>query len=274
MDSRSSINPYILNRVQGILSEFSSECSHVYILGGNHDYYSPVEKAYNITSLDLLSLPANVQIVAQDSLRVGDVEFVPYFKFHNRESLQEIIDSNPNIIYTHTDLGHLYPDIVNIVNSYPGTIYSGHIHTPNFTNPKRLILGSCFALTYADANQDRYYYTIEDDDPKTLIRYGMADIRRFWRIYESTLENDFVINEDDFVEVYVTMDAFKTNRDRIAEYKTMYNANVIIIPTNQVTDTVNIQSFDDLDQVIEQYIPDHLRKKFNTIREYQELETE
>ena len=53
-DSRSTFNLYTVARVQDKFNELSQYVEHLYVIGGNHDYYSPVDSEDNVSMMTLL----------------------------------------------------------------------------------------------------------------------------------------------------------------------------------------------------------------------------
>lgn len=268
-DSRSSINPMILYKVNCLFNKIIAACDRVVIIGGNHDYYSPIESSFNVNSIDAMDLTGNVAILSNQSLAAEYEIFIPWFEFHNNETLQRTLSEHPecNIIYTHTDLMHLTADQQAILGDR--TVVSGHIHTPCML-PKRLTLGSCFALTFADANQERGYYVFEDNDIEHIKFFANQHSIKFHRLHgedavnESTIEK---IRKNDYVEVYISNVEFTKHEytEAISKLNDSCTCNLIISneDTKVLSDTY-IRDFDIVD-VCRQYIPEHLKEKFDKV---------
>lgn len=274
-DSRSSINPYIVYRTNEAIHRLKWYAHHVTILGGNHDYYSPEERDFNVTSLDFINEEEDLDIVAQNPYIYNKALFLPWFVFHNPEKLKASLRlGSYNIIYTHTDLSHLPENIRDIVNRIPVPILSGHIHTPNLTNNQRLTLGSCFPLTFADSNCERGFYTLIDNDVNTLEFHPLSSPIRFYRLYNddlivkwSTLRDN--LRQNDRMEVYIDSDLFddKIYKDKIKDYQQLCNVNTIINSDLTLNESEEIKDFD-IEKIIEQSIPEHLQKRFEILKEF------
>lgn len=269
-DSRSSINPYIVRKVQEKINELSSIVESITILGGNHDYYSPEEHEYNITSLDFLESPDNVYIISQEEYLSDNKElFIPWFKFHNKESLEQILDKyDYDIIYTHTDIYQPYPELRPLINKITKPIISGHIHTPNLMNPKRLNIGSCFSIDFNDNNSKRGFYIIKNNDTNTIEFHPLETPIHFYRLYnEDIFNHEFDINPDDKVEFYIDSNKYHDGiyKSVIDDMKQKCDLVTIINSTTILTEGKDIKKFDIVD-IIENSIPEHLMEKFEKVK--------
>lgn len=270
-DSRSSINVLILYKINELLTSAARVFDKVIILGGNHDYYSPSDSGkYNVNSIDWLSLPDNCLILSTDWLRDNDELFLPWFWYNTPDRLEEAMKQNPDakIIYTHADLTHMTNEEKALMNGR--TVFSGHIHTPCL-NGSLLTLGSCYALTFADANQERGFYTIENSDPNTLEFWPNTKSIKFHRLHGDQINSaDTVVGPRDYVELYMTNAEYSKSSTAkiISKINDKCNCSVVIT-ASESTDTAKsseIRDFDIIDMCRE-HIPEHLNEKFSKIAE-------
>lgn len=270
-DSRSSINTMIFHHTNVLLRLIAGKCDRMIILGGNHDYYSPVDsRDYNVNSIDLLDMPDNTCILSSEWYRDGDELFLPWFWFDTPDRLSEVMSENSDakLIYTHADLTHLTPEQKVYLNGR--TTFSGHIHTP-YLNGRFLTLGSCYALTFADANQERGFYTMENFDPDTLTFIPNTKSIKFHRLHGTQVKDaEKVVGKHDYVELYLTTTDYskKEYTEIISKVHSKCTCNVVISSAEEAPKTTSseIRDFDIID-LCREHVPDHLSEKFNKIAE-------
>lgn len=268
-DSRSTINTMIFHNTNILMTQIAKECDSFIILGGNHDYYSPLDSGkYNINSIDYLDLPDNCCILSTSWFRDGDELFLPWFWFNTQARLDEVMTENADakIIYTHADLTHLTPEQKIYLNGR--TTFSGHIHTP-FLNGRLLTLGSCYALTFADANQERGFYTMEDFNPDTLKFIPNTKSIKFHRLHgEDVMNAEDIVNKRDYVELYLTTQDYskKEFSEVISKVHSKCTCNVVISSAEEApkTSIAETRDFDIID-LCREHVPEHLNEKFNKI---------
>lgn len=269
-DSRSSLNPVVAQRVQDKLTELASVVSNVYILGGNHDYYHSEDIDGNVSVMTFLDLPSNVERVIDEVQYIGDeVALVPYFKFLNVDVIRDVVSRNPEYIYTHADLAHLDPSVGSIIDTYEGTIITGHIHTPDLRD-RRCTIGSLYPLTFADSNTTRGFYVL-DERFKSLEYHPLISPVRFWRISDPMSFDISQLRAWDRVELYVHHKSYgyESVRARITDISKTCDTSIILIP-----DTTSTYSGDvmcrDIESIIRSSIPAHLQDIFQEIEGYSE----
>lgn len=270
-DSRSSINVMVLFKVNELLSQLAMACDKMIILGGNHDYYSPSDTGkYNVNSIDWLELPENCTVLSSEWLRVGDELFLPWFWFNTPDRLEEAMKANSDakIIYTHADLTHLNNTEKIYMNGR--TVFSGHIHTPCI-NGRLYTLGSCYAITFADANQERGFYTMENLDPNTLEFHPNTKSIKFHRLHGEEFKNaEKIINPRDYVELYMSNAEYskKETAKIISKINDKCTCNVVISTTIEDAEksVYELRDFDIID-LCREHVPEHLSEKFNKIAE-------
>lgn len=263
-DSRSSINPYVYRAVDTLISDLANVFDDVYIVAGNHDYYSPVESEYNINSLDMLHCPDNVRIVSQDFVSSDGDLFVPWYCWDNYEGLFKYVQENDiRNIFCHTDLAGMDD---RYLHSFEGvTVYSGHMHTPwastGFCN-----LGALYALNFADANSDRYWYTVTDGE---ITKHTNSKCVRYWRIHGeeiSTFEESCRPCEGDFIELYIVQEDGEKYKNDIKAFKDKYNISLILSPSEYDTETVDTTCYD-ISHICDSQIPQNLRYYYDNVKE-------
>lgn len=281
-DSRSTINSYIASTVVDIFSEICEIVDRFYIVGGNHDYYSP--EADDVDTVKLIFEQLRLKYVGKfypitkfklcDSWGDETTLFVPWYEWLKYDDLVEYLenfrsdpdrDADITHIYTHADLVREKTDIdcKNII--------SGHIHTPYF-NGNIKNLGSCFALTFTDNNDVRGFYEYEDG--KDLKFIENTESIRFWRIYnEEVFEIPKTIKKDDYIEVYINKSkiAQKKYADAYAMWVKKFK-NIWRVPQIDEDDAIitDIKKFEgyNIETMTEGLIPEELKPKFNQIKQY------
>lgn len=263
-DCRSAINMFVLKNIRDIFNEIADMCEHFYIIAGNHDYYSPVENNKHINTIDLVFSHKNITTVSQDSLVIDNVAFVPWYDFERCDF------SKYNLVFTH---GNMYNLPVN------SKVIAGHIHTPfkaALGDKYNYNIGSFFATTFADANQERGFYVLYDDDDE-LVFHPLCSTIKFFNVYSNADDDKFFvlnpkIRNFDYLRIYITVEHHIQQRylDMIAKYRTVCD-NVDVIIYNELMEE-NDESFLDInaelnfDYIIEQKIPENLLDKFKNVK--------
>jgi DNA repair exonuclease SbcCD nuclease subunit len=263
-DSRSSINTYIANKVREMFIALGSLCE-VYIIAGNHDFYSP--DSDQISALNLvLDTVDNIHIVRDKieciSINDRNALLVPWYEFDKKELLLESIKQNdPKYIFCHTDLAQLEHEHRTILKDIE--VFSGHIHTPS-RNKNLHLLGSTYALTFADANSKRGYYILGKNNFEFI---PAKRIIKFWRFYNDEIFNiDFEKIKDDYIEIYI--DKYNLLKKEYSSFISDINlivhnlATIPVEPYNDVNESFEIKSYD-LESLCRKNIPQELLDKFN-----------
>lgn len=264
-DSRSSINPYVAQKVRELFYRLQCICD-VYIVAGNHDFYSPNSDEYSALNLILGDL-GNVIIVKTGIFATLDNDnvcslYVPWYKFTYDDLKQSIEKYHPKRIFCHTDLTNLDESIVPLLNGID--VFSGHIHAP-FKKKQLVNLGSTFALTFADCNSERGYYVL---DKQSCWFYAAQDIIKFWRFND---EEILCLNaeplKNDYVELYVNK-LNLLNQEYSSKISELGNTirNLTVIPTDSQTanESIEFKNYD-IEELCRENVPDELREKFETI---------
>lgn len=274
-DSRSSVNPMIVYNVNNILKLTAEWCDRVIIIGGNHDYYSPTySKSYNINTLDLLKLDdSKFSVITDSAEEIDGFLYMPWFEFHNTEKFSENCEmfSSSLPIMTHADLEHLSEEHERALRGR--TVISGHIHTPSLMKSKgadHVHLGSCYPLTFADANQERGMYIIEDDDIDSVKFVANTSSIQFYRLYgDAALNSDIenAVKTNDYVEIYLKNSEYSAPEyiNIITVLNKNTNCSTVITPDEVDTSSFgDVGNFDIID-LCRSNIPDHLSEKFEKI---------
>lgn len=262
-DSRSSINPYIASNVRKAFKDIAKVCDGVWVIGGNHDYYSPNDNdENNVCSLSLcLSDIPNVTIVDENPICMEGDLLVPWYCWDDL-----VIPPAASHIFAHTDLEHLEAPL----SKFKGIkgIYSGHIHTPHHQGIFHT-LGSTYALTFADCNAPRGFYVI--DNEKDIFIPNVVSIQ-FFRI-----KNDEIFSfdekshkKDDYIEIYIDQDLMMEEKyvDRIRDLSRYFRESKIIpLVKAAVVEAADMGDTYDIEKICRDSVPDALRDKFNAVLE-------
>ena len=271
-DSRSSINPLVASRVKQLFKDIYNVASEVIIIGGNHDYYSPAENDDNINSLRLvlgdLEDDYGFRIVDRDfKENVNTRElFIPWFRYFDFDELKNRLKGNCfDRIYIHNDLTVTLEDRYRELFK-DRTVYSGHIHIPKHEGNLHT-LGATFALTFADANSNRGFYTMNDDGSNFQFHPNVCSIR-FWRWYNGDIFGNHPADHNDYVELYINQDNLTKDSyvQRMRELSRQFT-NISIIPITSYRFEDNSTDFEqyDIQGICLQNIPEALKEKFNKI---------
>lgn len=261
-DNRSNINTYILKSVRDVLYKLAGVVDKFYILAGNHDYYSPKETFKDINSIDLLLQHPNMVLVTDRPLMSKNEQirkcFVPWYEFKN---INEIIENNsPDIVFTHEDL-------FGFKNEHNSTIVAGHIHVPA-TYGKAKNICSTFAMNFADANQERGFYTFDGK----LDFHSLKNIIKFYS--KNADDVDFFncenLNTNDYIRIHIDNEKILMDDyiEMIRKYREVCE-NVFIFIFNKDTKLSEEYEFGtkNIDELITEIIPEHLKQAFEKIKE-------
>lgn len=264
-DSRSSINPFVAQKVRDLFCKLEHLCK-VYIVAGNHDFYSPNSDEFSALNLIFSDLK-NITIIKTDIFCNTDCEdikslYVPWYNF-NYDELKESIDKyHPKRIFCHTDLANIDPAIIPLLKGID--IISGHIHTPWKKN-NLINLGSTFALTFADCNSERGYYVLTKN---TFTFCPAINIIKFWRFSDTEI---LCLNaeplKNDYVELYIDkLNLLNSDYSKqISELSSViHNLTVIPKDAQQTNESIEFKNYD-IEQLCRDNVPDELREKFEKI---------
>lgn len=251
-DSRSSVSTYIASRVIKIFESLKKVTKEIIIVSGNHDFYSP--NSDEVDTNTLLLKQTGITIVSDEVLIRDNDLFVPWYKWFEQEYLQTLIAKhNITNVFTHADI------VTEKVHIKGPKVFSGHIHIPNYKG-KLINLGSTYALDFADANQERGFYTLTDK----LEFYPNTESIKFWKLYSIP---DFKINTNDYINLYIDMN----NEDLLNKVKIWIKdkRNCTVFPLENINESLNEIEISDnynIEQFCESLIPEKLKDKFNKIK--------
>ena len=290
-DARYSINQQVGIELKKVIRELSvlfesvNPDGKIIFVAGNHDFYTPTEDFANYNSYrllfdeDFLKNHTNIIIVDQEPKMLDGALYLPWYWTDNTDHFDEILyrfdfKTDVQAIYCHADLS-IWPGarITSLKNT---PVYSGHIHNiyedviGNLYN-----LGAALPLTYADVNEKRYVYILEDF--KVVEKIQNITTPQFIRL---TNEEIFDIPENTLKPnnyILICISKSKMNNleylDKIKYIKENYVDNTIRIHvinneeyTNNYTEHVDIFSTN-ISDYIKTNIPDHLKERYNYIKE-------
>lgn len=273
-DSRSSINPFISNEVRNLFDYLASmeNVYRIFIIGGNHDYYSPNSPDVDSINMTLRGID-KVEIITNGIQMWWDENedeydmFVPWFDYYDMPAIEASLNiEGVKRVFIHNDLDNIEPSYRELFKNVD--VYSGHIHIPSgYKNLHNL--GSCFALNFADANQDRGFYTMNNDGSNLKFHPNLKSIK-FKRLYNKEIFASPNFGTNDYVELYIDQDKLSIDdyQNRIKWFNENYK-NVIIVPrtTSIVNESnCNFQEYN-IDDICRESIPENLLEKFNIISE-------
>ena len=270
-DSRSTISTLVATRVVELFTELCKWCE-VIIIAGNHDFYSPNSDEVDTLNLLLKNTGATLYTKDFEMNRIPNTKnyelFIPWYKWGS-----ETIDSMMN--YHGKEIVNVFAHADIVTESIPFAhlsketrVFSGHLHIPSFK--KNLYnVGSCFALNFADANQERGYYVMVDNGKPEF--YPNKHSIKFWRLYNEDIFNkkktDKISNKD-YVEVYISQTNMMDAKyiEKINEM-TKELKNIWVIPQTEESVGDDLEKFEgyDIEKITKKMIPDELKDKFEQV---------
>lgn len=310
-DVRSSTNTFVAVSVKEIIKEMSVIASlvdvNIYIIAGNHDFYSPDQNAkeynayaavfgnefsYKYTNVHFVTLNSkSIYKVDLNNQHIGCVELLPWYetaveeKFvDNLSIIYKINSSKKNQTehcygcYCHTDLisATYNPTLYKALNMVKIPFWSGHIHY--ITKVKNMPLhnvGACMQYNFGDADSDRYVYIINEKEQK-IVAIKNTVTPKFKRICEQQLFADNVIeicSNMSFIEINIESQNVSNPKytDRISYLRDMFpNANISIKSVFSI-ETNNEQKpfiYSNIENYIDDNVPDTLKPNLSVIKEH------
>lgn len=275
-DSRSSINPFVANQVRQLFEDLAAleNVNLIVVIGGNHDYYSPNDPTTNSINLVLRGIK-KVEIVTNGTSSYWDEDldeydaFIPWNDYFDINYLKTSISlKGTKRVFIHNDLDNLEPEYRNLFNKYDVDVYSGHIHIPS-NYGKLHNLGSCFALNFADANQDRGYYVMNSDG-SNLTFYPNIHSIKFVRLYNKEIFNRVDFDTNDYIELYIDQDRLSSDdyQSQIKWFNEKYK-NVVVVPVTKTSCNESMSDFEsyNIESICKESIPENLVDKFKVVLE-------
>ena len=285
-DIRYSINQQIGIEVKNIIRKLVNKFQYpneIIFLAGNHDYYSPLEEFSKYNAYELVFGPEfrkcypNIRFVDKDPYFDGEGGlFLPWYWTENPAHFDDLLyqykfGSEVKAIYCHADLTIWPGGRISSLKGIP--VYSGHIHylyddeLGNLHN-----LGAALQLTFADTNQPRYLYLLEDF--KIVQKIENVTTPSFKRIFNDDIFN---VTEEDFINSYMQICVSKSNIN-----KAQYLEQLKLLKTSYTFANIRIHVIDDeelekpevsaagfntnITDYIENNIPEHLNDKYTMIK--------
>lgn len=284
-DIRYSTNTHVGIEVKKIFRKLLSYNLQIIIVAGNHDYYSPLKELDEYNTYDLLFGPEfenafpNLIILKNKPLLIDTYLFLPWYYTEEEDLWDDACEQykgKVKIIYCHSDLAQWGHEKLGPMG-YP-KVYSGHIHYP-WENPElRLVnLGACMSYTFNDVNSTRHVFIITDGVVTEKIENTITP--RFKRFYNEQL---FTITQEDVTNCYIELciARSKINTARYVEQVRYLKSSLeyFDMKSKAIDDDTELDhltpvSFNtNIDTYIEDNIPEHLKTKYELVKE--KLKTE
>lgn len=288
-DIRQSINTMLATAILKVIAELiyiaKTRNCNVYMLGGNHDYYSSFQEKCEINNYNLLfnedfcKCRKNLHITTKGPSKLWKHDkymmILPWFETEDKENFERNLkeaktDSNCLGIYAHTDLFVISDtEILSLINSLNKPIYSGHIHYQIFNESNKLYnLGAACAFNFNDSDQDRFIYIINEHHNK-MVKIKNETTPEFKTIFYRKKETDLdSLEPDNYYRFQCQPDAVKTLRKDLSKSQ-LKNVTVQIQFNNMSAQSDCTIKTNNIDEFITKNIPPNLIKTFNeTIQKY------
>lgn len=270
-DSRSTISTFVATKVVELFTKLSSMCE-VRIVAGNHDFYSPNSDEVDSLNLLLKNTGAILHTKDFEMNRIPNTKeyelFIPWYKwgYDLIDSMMQYHGKEIVNVFTHADI--VSERIPFTFLNKETRVFSGHIHIPSIK--KNLYnLGSCYAINFADANQERGYYTMVDNGKPEFYPNKLSI--RFWKLYNEDIFNKKKVNNitgNDYVELYISQTNMVDPKylEKINEIACSLR-NVWIIPQTEELLNEDIEKFEgyDIEKIAMSMIPEELKDKFEMV---------
>ncbi|MBO5005487.1 MAG: metallophosphoesterase [Clostridia bacterium] len=279
-DIRYSTNTQVGIEVKTIIRRMIAYNKPVIIVAGNHDYYSPLKNLdyYNVYDLvfgsEFERCYNNLFIVKDKPLYIDDSLFLPWYYTEEEDLWKSVCDTYKGYvktIYCHSDLSQWGNERLESIG-YP-QVYSGHIHYPWSNKELKLNnIGAIMSFNFSDANSDRYIYIVENSIFVEKIKnITTPKFKRYLneQIFNITTED----TKNNYIELYISNDNINKARyiERIAFIKCNYeyfDINIRCIANIDEYEQLTPVKFDtNIDTYIEENIPDHLKDKFELVKQ-------
>ena len=286
-DIRYSINQQIgiecKNLIRTLAEKFQYPNEIIFVCG-NHDYYSPLEEFVEYNSYELVFGPEfkkcypNIRFVTNEPYLDSEGGlFLPWYWTENPDHFDDLLyrykfGKDVKAIYCHADLTIWPGGRITSLRGVP--VYSGHIHNPYTDIEGNLYnLGAALQLTFADIDMPRDLYILENFE--IVKRIPNVTTPKFKRIYNDDI---FSVTEEDFNNSYMQI-CINSNNINKAQYidqlkliKTTYTDSYIRIHVlddmTNLDNSLTTEGFNtNINQYIENNIPEHLTDKYEFIKE-------
>lgn len=291
-DIRSSTNTYIGVEVKELIRRTCIAAAQqdvlIYIIAGNHDFYSPDVQFAKYNSYDVLFGTEFIQSHPNLTILTDGIDFIykryensnsmcrialmPWYETANKEkflkNLNYIYKENSNSpttsskdvkpvcgVYAHADMinASMDPDLYKALKNVQCPFWSGHVHylVQHDTMPLYNI-GACMQYNYSDAGQDRFIYIINEPLNKKI------SIKNVVTPKFSVVDDEYMFDEDifslhnktEFLELRILSDNISKKKyiDRIQELRLKLSNTEIRVKT-----VFSVISSVDIDTKIKMY---------------------
>lgn len=278
-DIRYSTNTQVGIEVKNIIRKIL-KLTNVIMIAGNHDYYSPLKELdyYNVYDLvfgdEFLDVHKNLKIVSKEPYLDNRTLFLPWYYTEEKELWDDVCkkyNGYVDIIYCHSDLCQWGHEKLSSIG-YP-KVFSGHIHYPWSNKDLHLEnIGACMSYDFNDVNGNRHIWLLENGIPIYKLRNDTTPkFKRFYNEQIFKVEQSDVTNS--FVELCVAQSKINTARyiEQINFLKSnleYFDMRTKMIDDNETYEDIPSVSFNtNINTYIEDNIPDHLRNKFEIIKD-------
>lgn len=263
---RSTIYTHVAHELDKRLAIINELCARahttMYVLGGNHDYFSPETDEICFVER-FLERYDNITTICHKSLIIDNVAFMPWYEFENVDVVCDVA-SRVNVIFTHCDVNEINDERARALKNK--RLYAGHIHQPHVRGTW-YNLGSTFCKDGNDANRKACAYVLNDDYEMSE-KIENTDSINFYKLMD--VPSQAIIEsfaEHDRISLVLTAQQQEDNKELIKSLKEKYGINVLMAPKIENTRDVNIDVAMSLDEIALEHVPERLRDKYKRIVE-------
>lgn len=296
-DNRQTLDIYIINRCQILISELS-KILPIYFIPGNHDNYKKNDT--NVISLVVFKNIPNVNIIYSPTILINkEYKYLLLPWVGDNDNEQKYLKNEYDAIFAHFNIIGMKMDngmpITNgvDVSNIKNYIISGHIHKQQ-SSGKSVYLGSPYHLKRSDINNTKGCYIFDTNDQKlTFTPNNISPI--YQRVHINFILNSDIetvknIFNNNYTDIILTNEYInKFNLSKFIDILNAYNCNykkIEIIVKDQKNDEQlflnnSIQENKDIKSIIEDSINilDGTNDLKNKLRElnnfyYKQLENE
>ena len=283
-DIRYSVNQQVGIEVKRLITEIIDQFNdkQFIFIAGNHDYYSPLEEVsqYNAYALvfgnEYVKYHPNIKFVVKDPYLSDESLFLPWYMTENPDHFDSLLynykfGQEVKSIFCHTDLAVWPGPRITALRGCP--VYSGHIHNIMIDEDNKLYnLGSALAFNFADVDETKYLYIIENHIVVEKIANATTPVfKRIWN------EDIFTITAEDCKDAFIQLCVSDSNLN-----KAQYQDQIRMLKTTYVDSSIKVKPIDDVEhkhvfsadgfstnisQYIEDNMPEHLNDKYTLIKE-------
>lgn len=281
-ESRSTVGVYILDSVMDMFRNMIKTAmkinknNRLIFVAGNHDFYSPVGDTVNTLDalLSQLAFEGNVITVSKKEIRDPEdpsILYVPWFRWNN--NIDNIDFSEVKVVFTHTDL-HEYKNDPRIPQDT--FVLSGHIHgMRRYRDNKFINIPTPYGLDFSDVNDDNKGAFILNSKMQLKSFLVNTTSIKFRRIDEGDIYNikdlDESIERGDNYNIYLSSESMSNSKimAKINELRENFKYINIIPVSNFVNECDGSGEVGalDIEDIIRNAIPEHLKSKFDEVIE-------